>query len=172
MNSLNDTTTAEYSIQILPLKKIKKMRLDIVNSTTCSVSTSIEIAQTYHIVNSVFDSKSPNLAELYKPWKRCLAVVDHWVHLLYGDQIKSYFEAYNIAATVQSVNITEDKKSVETLLEICSWITDFDILRREPVLVIGGGLVTDVVGLLLNFLIFPIKEDAYIVYYMAYFSLS
>ena len=129
------------------------MALNIINSTTCSVSTSLEINHTYHIVNNVFDPKSPNLAELYKPWKRCLAIVDHCVHLLYGDHIKTYFEAYRIAATVQPVNITEDRKSVETLLEICSRITDFDILRREPVLVIGGGLVTDVVGLLLSFLL-------------------
>lgn len=122
------------------------MALDIISSTTCSVTTSIEIDHTYHIVNNVFDPKSPNLAELYKPWKRCLAIVDHYVYLLYGDQIKTYFEAHKIAATIQPVNITEDRKSVETLLDICSWITDFDILRREPVLVIGGGLVTDVVG--------------------------
>lgn len=126
------------------------MALDIIYSTTCFVSTSIEINHTYHIVNNVFDPKTPNLAGLYKPWKRCLAIVDHSVYLLYGDQIKTYFEIHKIAATVQSINITEDRKDVETLLHICGWITDFNILRREPVLVIGGGLVTDVVGLRLN----------------------
>lgn len=122
------------------------MAIDIVKSTTCSVTTSIEIDHTYHIVNNVFEPKSSTLAELYKPYKRCLAIVDLWVYHLYGDQMKAYFEDHHIAATIQPANITEDRKSVETLLEICGWITDFDILRREPVLVIGGGLVTDVVG--------------------------
>ena len=116
------------------------------NSTTYSVSTSLEIAHSYHFVNNIFDPKSPNLAELYKPWKRCLVIVDYCVCNLYGDHIRTYFKAHDIAATIQSAYITEDRKSVETLLEVCNWITDFDILRREPVLVIGGGLVTDVVG--------------------------
>lgn len=141
------------------------MAVDIINSNTYSVSTSIEIDHTYHIVNNVFDPKCPNLTELYKPWKRCLAIVDHCVYLLYGDQIKTYFKAHNIAATIQAVNVTEDRKSVETLLEICGWITDFDIFRREPVLVIGGGLVTDVVGLRLNSLISLSQKGCLLVYW-------
>ncbi len=123
------------------------MVLDFMDSTTYSVSTSIEIDHSYHFVENVFDPKSPNLAELYKPWKRCLAIIDHCVYNIYGDQIKAYFKAHEIAATIQPAYIPEDRKSVATLLEICTWITDFDLLRREPVLVIGGGLVTDVVGL-------------------------
>ena len=122
------------------------MGLDFSDSTTYSVSTSIEIAHSYHFVDNVFDPKSPKLAGLYKPWKRCLAIVDYCVNDLYGEQIKAYFKAHGIPATIQSAYITEDRKSVETLLEVCSWMTDFDIIRREPLLVIGGGLVTDVVG--------------------------
>lgn len=123
------------------------MAIDIVNSATCAVSTSVEIEHTYHIVNNVFDPKNVDLAELYKPYRRCLSIVDHSVYNLYGDQIKTYFEAHDIAATIHSVDITEDRKTVETLLGICNWITDFNILRREPVLIIGGGLPTDVIGL-------------------------
>ena len=123
------------------------MAIDIVNSATCAVATSVEIEHTYHIVNNVFDLNNPNLAELYKPYKRCLSIVDHCVYNLYGNQIKTYFEAHDIAATIHSADITEDRKTVETLLGICTLITDFNILRREPVLVIGGGLSTDVIGL-------------------------
>ena len=123
------------------------MGLDFTDSTTYSVSTTIEIAHSYHFVENVFDPKSPKLAELYKPWKRCLAVVDYCVYNLYGEQIKAYFKAHQIPAIIQSAYITEDRKSVETLQEVCKWMTDFDIIRREPLLVIGGGLVTDVVGL-------------------------
>ena len=123
------------------------MALDIINSATCSVSTSIEIEHTYHIVNNVFNPKNLDLANLYKPYRRCLAIVDHCVYDLYGDQIRTYFKAHEIAVTMHSADITEDRKSIETLLGVCSWITDFNILRREPVLVIGGGLPTDVIGL-------------------------
>ena len=123
------------------------MALSFTNATTYSVSSYIEIAHSYHFVNHVFDTEIANLADLYKPYKRCLAIVDHTIYHLYGYDIKKYFNAYEIDATIRSAYITEDNKSLEALQEVCSWITNFNILRREPVLVIGGGLVTDVVGL-------------------------
>lgn len=129
------------------------MASSFTNATTYSVSSYIEIAHSYHFVNHVFDTEVANLADLYKPYKRCLAIVDHSVYDLYGYDIKKYFKAYEIEATIRSAYITENNKSLEALQEVCSWITNFNILRREPVLVIGGGLVTDVAGLDLTFLI-------------------
>ncbi|KAL8740636.1 MAG: hypothetical protein Q9190_006690 [Brigantiaea leucoxantha] len=122
------------------------MASNFTNATTYSVSSNLEIAHSYHFVNHVFDTEVANLADLYKPYKRCLAIVDHSVYKLYGYHIKKYFKVHEIEATIQPAHITEDEKSLEALQEVCSWITDFNILRREPVLVIGGGLVTDVVG--------------------------
>ena len=127
------------------------MASSFTNTSTYSVSSYIEIAHSYHFVNHVFDTEVTNIADLYKPYKRCLAIVDYSVYDLYGYDIKEYSKAYEIEATIRSAYITEDKKSLEALQEICSWITDFNILRQEPVLVIGGGLVTDVVGLDLTF---------------------
>lgn len=144
----NGRITAEIFKSDLRLgEDIGTMILDFNDPTTYSVSTSIDIAHSYHFVNNVFDPKNPNLAELYKPWKRCLAIVDYCVYDIYGDQLKAYFKAHNIAATIQSAYITEDRKNVETLLECCRWMTEFNVIRREPVLIIGGGLLTDVVGL-------------------------
>ena len=93
------------------------MAIDMINSTTCAVSTSVEIEHTYHVVNNVFDLNSPDLAELYKPYKRCSSIVDHCVYNLYGNQIKTYFEAHDIAATIHSADITQDRKTVETLIK-------------------------------------------------------
>lgn len=70
------------------------MAIDIIHSTTCAVETSVEIEHTYHIVNNVFDLNNPHLAELYKPYKRGLSIVDHCVYNLYGNQIK--IEAHDI----------------------------------------------------------------------------
>lgn len=113
---------------------------------TYSVSSSIEIAHSYHFVTNVFKSGNSGLADLYRPWKRCLAIVDYTVYDLYGADIQSYFKSNDISATVKRVYITEDRKTMDTALEICNWITEFDLVRREPVLLIGGGLVTDVAG--------------------------
>jgi len=42
--------------------------------------------------------------------------------------------------------IGEKAKSMDTLLSIVDSMTEFGIIRKEPVLVVGGGLVTDVAG--------------------------
>lgn len=122
------------------------MSLNFDDPSVYTSTSSIENSQSFHFVNNVFDPKSCKLAELYKPWKRCLAIVDQHVDKLYGAQIRAYFKANHIDVTVQPADITEECKSIGTLLIVCGWITDFDILRGEPVLVIGGGLVTDVIG--------------------------
>ena len=122
------------------------MALDFQNSREYSVQSTLEITQTYYIVRNVFDPHNTCLADLYKPWRRCLAVIDFAIYDLYGRQIREYFDTFHIMPTIQRAHITEDRKDIEALEEVCSWITDYNILRREPLLVIGGGLVTDVVG--------------------------
>ncbi len=51
------------------------------------VSTTIEIAQSYHFIENVFGDKS-NLADLYRPWGRCLAIVDTAVVEIYQKQMR------------------------------------------------------------------------------------
>ncbi|MEO0969192.1 MAG: sedoheptulose 7-phosphate cyclase [Cyanobacteria bacterium J06639_18] len=97
-------------------------------------------------VNGVFDIKNPELAETYKEFGRCLAVVDANVNNFYGSQIKEYFQHYNLDLTVFPVTITEPNKSIETFSKIVDAFVDFKLVRKEPVLVVGGGLVTDVTG--------------------------
>ena len=97
-------------------------------------------------VNRVFDIKNPELAQTYKDFGRCLAVVDANVNKFYGSQIEEYFQHYDIDLTVFPVTITEPNKSIETFSKIVDAFVDFKLVRKEPVLVVGGGLVTDVTG--------------------------
>jgi len=97
-------------------------------------------------VNGAFDVKNTELAESYKSFGRCLAIVDHNVNRLYGNQIEAYFKHYNIDLTLFPVTISEPTKTMDTLLSIVDVFSDFNLVRKEPVLVVGGGLVTDVAG--------------------------
>ena len=97
-------------------------------------------------VNGAFDVKNTELAESYKSFGRCLAIVDHNVNRLYGSQIAAYFKHYNIDLTLFPVTISEPTKTMDTLLSIIDAFSDFNLVRKEPVLVVGGGLVTDVAG--------------------------
>jgi demethyl-4-deoxygadusol synthase len=97
-------------------------------------------------VDGVFDLRNPQLAESYRQFGRCLAVVDANIERLYGSALRSYFRYYEIELTVFPITITEPNKSIDTCLKIIDAFTQFRLLRKEPVLVIGGGLITDVAG--------------------------
>lgn len=104
------------------------------------------IAYGFTFVDGVFDPVSPQLAETYKMWGRCLVIVDANVWTLYGGQMRAYFHHHGIALEVHRTKIGENAKTMETLLAICEAMSGSGISRKEPVLVVGGGLITDVAG--------------------------
>ncbi|MEO5709970.1 MAG: sedoheptulose 7-phosphate cyclase [Nocardioidaceae bacterium] len=97
-------------------------------------------------VDGVFDLARTELADSYRSFGRCLMVVDETVHRLYGDQARAYFDHHNIALTVFPVTVKETAKSLATVERIVDAFGEFGLLRKEPVLVVGGGLTTDVAG--------------------------
>jgi 3-dehydroquinate synthetase len=97
-------------------------------------------------VNGLFEIKNKDLADTYAGFKRCLAVVDHNVNRLYGSQMQEYFKYYNIDLTIFPVRIEENDKTLTTFSSIADAFSAYNLLRKEPVLVVGGGLVLDVVG--------------------------
>jgi demethyl-4-deoxygadusol synthase len=97
-------------------------------------------------VDGVFEIKNSELANCYQQFGRCLMVIDANVYHLYQPQIHTYFEHYGIDLTVFSVIITEPDKSLKTLETLIDAFIDFGLVRKEPVLVVGGGLMTDVTG--------------------------
>ncbi len=105
-----------------------------------------KIDYTLTYVDGVFDPASTELADCYRSWGRCLAVVDAAVHELYAARMRAYFDHHGIALTVVPVTIKEIDKSLRTLERIVDAFGDFGLVRKEPVLVVGGGLITDVAG--------------------------
>ena len=98
-------------------------------------------------VEGAFASENTELADAYRPFGRCLMVVDDTVYGLYGEEMEAYFAGHQIELTAVRVSITETGKTLETLERIVDAFGDFGLLRTERVLVVGGGLTTDVAGL-------------------------
>ncbi|KAI4209016.1 MAG: hypothetical protein LQ351_008014 [Letrouitia transgressa] len=105
-----------------------------------------KITYDFTFLDGVFDVKNPQLAECYKGWGRVLAVMDFNVFDVYGDQMQKYFDHYRLTLKVHKTKIGEKAKTIPTFLSIVDSMTEFGIIRKEPVLVVGGGLVTDVAG--------------------------
>lgn len=97
-------------------------------------------------VDGVFDAENTALADCYRPYGRALMVVDEAVHRIYGERIHAYFDGHGIALTVVPIQIRETAKSLETFERIVGEFDAFGLVRTEPVLVVGGGLTTDVAG--------------------------
>lgn len=97
-------------------------------------------------VDGAFAPENTEIADSYHEFGRCLMVVDETVYELYRDQVHAYFTHHGIDLTVVPVAIRETEKSLRTLEHIVDAFGEFGLLRTEPVLVVGGGLTTDVAG--------------------------
>ncbi|KAJ8113679.1 hypothetical protein OPT61_g4246 [Boeremia exigua] len=105
-----------------------------------------KIEYDFTFMDGVFNTANPQLASCYERWGRCLAIMDLNIYNVYGKDMQAYFDHHNLPLTIHKTMIGEKAKSIETLLSIVDSMTDFGIIRKEPVLVVGGGLVTDVAG--------------------------
>ncbi|KAK8133362.1 hypothetical protein PG984_005374 [Apiospora sp. TS-2023a] len=105
-----------------------------------------KIEYDFTFVDGVFDVNNSGLADCYKKWGRVLAVTDKNVFSMYGKKMEQYFAHYDLTLKVHQTSIGEKAKTIDTYLSICDSMTEFGIIRKEPVLVVGGGLVTDVAG--------------------------
>ena len=97
-------------------------------------------------VADVFDPRSSELADTFALHGRCLMVVDENVFALHGDRARAYFAHHGIDLTVVEVRIAETAKTLRTVEQIVDAFADFGLMRKEQVLVVGGGLTTDVAG--------------------------
>jgi demethyl-4-deoxygadusol synthase len=97
-------------------------------------------------VDGVFAPHNTQIADCYRPFGRCLMIVDESVYRLYGDQMHAYFGHHRLDLTVFPLAIAETGKNLRTVERIVDAFGDFGLVRTEPVLVVGGGLTTDVAG--------------------------
>ncbi|KAL4734574.1 hypothetical protein BDV11DRAFT_174659 [Aspergillus similis] len=105
-----------------------------------------KIEYDFTFLDGVFETKNAQLARLYERWGRCLAIMDKNIYDLYGDDMTRYFDHHGVKLQIHQTMIGEKAKSLETFTSIVDVMNDFGIMRKEPVLVVGGGLVTDVAG--------------------------
>lgn len=104
------------------------------------------ISYGFTFLDGVFNTENEQLAQMYRKWGRCLAICDANIYALYGKEMEGYFQSHDIKLQIHKTKIGEKAKTMATLLSICTAMDDFGIIRKEPVLVVGGGLVTDVAG--------------------------
>jgi 3-dehydroquinate synthase len=95
-----------------------------------------KIEYDFTFLDGVFEPQNHQLANLYERWGRCLAIMDRNIFDLYGQQMQDYFKHHNLELKIHQTMIGEKAKSLETFTQIVDSMTDFGIIRKEPVLVV------------------------------------
>ncbi|MFF1905557.1 sedoheptulose 7-phosphate cyclase [Kitasatospora sp. NPDC058218] len=96
----------------------------------------------------VLDPANPALARAGGPPGRRLVVVEARVHELYGDRLGRYLAARDIACETLVLPVHEQVKTMDAVFRVADGMDAFGISRQGgPVIAIGGGVLTDVVGL-------------------------
>ena len=104
----------------------------------------------YEIENSPNLFDPCNTALLYPGVEeniRRFVVIDNNVDKYYSSQIREYFSHHGVEAKIVTFPSKEEEKNIESYLSIVRELDDFPIHRRdEPIIAIGGGVLTDLVG--------------------------
>lgn len=125
---------------------------EITAETGCK---SFEVTATYtlkakvEVVEGILELDNLTLANIYNSRGRCVCVIDQTVNELYGEKVRKYFEYHEIPLEIQVLRAWESDKKPETVHKILAFLgkDGCDVSRNEPVLVIGGGVLSDVAGL-------------------------
>ncbi|WP_256647010.1 sedoheptulose 7-phosphate cyclase [Thermomonas paludicola] len=99
-------------------------------------------------VDDVFDPGNAALLSIGRiHGGRRFVVVDDCVYRHHGERLHAYFAHHEVQARIVPVAGGEAGKSMDTWQSLLRALDDFPIHRRdEPIIAIGGGVLTDVVG--------------------------
>lgn len=112
---------------------------------TWQVNSSLPISFTVHYSNNVFDPTNHDLLS-YGSGDRRIVVVDKTVYEIYREKITNYFDTLKIDCRLFIIDATEANKDWKHTNEILQFFENEGVLRRETIIVIGGGVLLDLVG--------------------------
>ena len=112
---------------------------------TWSVKAELPIEFTLKYSSDVFNPNNHDLLS-FNESNRKVVVIDKTVYDLYGQQMHDYFKTFKTDFKMFIIDATEENKDWEHTDQILKFFEDVGVLRREPIIVIGGGVLLDLVG--------------------------
>ena len=82
------------------------------------------------------------LSACLEPFRSVFAVIDKNIPV--NAQLMEILKAKN--AGIRYINPSEETKTIETVMDICSWLLESGADRDAMILAVGGGITTDMVG--------------------------
>ncbi len=109
--------------------------------------TSVRTFASIRMTDNVLDVDQPDLRDVYRPLGRCICLIDRDVHAQYGDRLERYFEAHGIPLETLVYRAMETDKGLATVERMLGDFKRLGVMRNEPVLIVGGGVLADTGGL-------------------------
>jgi 3-dehydroquinate synthase len=112
---------------------------------TWSVKAELPVEFVLKYSSDVFNINNHDLLSFGESNRR-VVVIDQTVYKLYGQQLQAYFDTFKIELKLFVIDATEQNKDWEHTDQILRFFEDVGVLRREAIIVIGGGVLLDLVG--------------------------
>jgi len=110
---------------------------------TVKTELPVEFKLTYSA--DIFNPLNHDLVS-YKTNDRVMIVIDQNVHKFYTVELMNYFNSHNVKYSMLVIDTNEENKNWEDADYILQFFEDEGVLRREPIIAIGGGVLLDIVG--------------------------
>ena len=135
---------------IYPTSPFRESGGNVVSSANfrhVEASMSLKTYTSIRIEEGVLKTNNRTLREVYKPLGRCVALVDQNVEEHFGQQIDAYFSHHGIVLEKLIYRAMEVDKGIGTVEKMLGDFKRLGVSRNEPVLIVGGGVLSDTGGL-------------------------
>ena len=135
---------------VYPTSSYRESQAHVVSTDDDQIIEAVMTSRTFTSIRVVENSLDPEqtvLRDMYISHGRCVCLVDQNVENYYGDQIETYFRHHGIHLEKLVYRAMEVDKGIHTVERMLGDFKMVGVCRNEPVLIIGGGVLTDTGGL-------------------------
>ena len=135
---------------VYPTSSYRSSRGHVVSTEDDQIIEAVMTSSTFTSIKVLENSLDPQqtvLKDMYMPLGRCVCIVDRNVELYYAEQIEHYFHHHGIRLDKLVYRAMEVDKGIGTVERMMGDFKRLGVSRNEPVLIIGGGVLTDTGGL-------------------------
>ena len=135
---------------LYPTSSYRESRGHVVSTLDGQSIEAVMSASTFTSIKVLENSLDPAqhlLRDMYISSGRCVCLIDQNVERYYGQQIEDYFQHHQIRLDKLVYRAMEVDKGIHTVERMLGDFKRLGVSRNEPVLIVGGGVLSDTGGL-------------------------
>ena len=110
------------------------------------IRSELEVDFSLKYSTNIFSLKNKDLLNCTEEYDVAVIVIDKVVYNIYEDYLQHYFSFHKVEVKILSIDSGEEEKDWNSVDKILSFFEEIKLLRKQPVIAIGGGVLLDIVG--------------------------